>query len=96
MSNQQRVKCPKGGILIPANLLDTVIMVIFPPLYVFLHEYREIPRFKNISNIFKNLILTGLFYVPGLIHAYNLQRTYLTPEMKEDSSTSIGSFSELN
>lgn len=83
--SSKRVKCPDNGILIPANFFDTIIIVIFPPLYVFLHEYREVPRFKNISNIFKSLILTSLFYIPGLIHAYNLQQPHLTGEMKPEN-----------
>ena len=84
MSSEKRVKCPDDGILIPANFFDTIIIVLFPPLYVFLHEFREVPRFKNISNIFKNLVLTSLFYIPGLIHAYNLQQEHLAPGMKPE------------
>ena len=82
--SSERVKCPDDGILIPANFFDTIIIVIFPRLYVFLHEFREVPRFKNISNIFKSLILTSLFYIPGLIHAYNLQLQHLAPGMKPE------------
>tara|TARA_B110001469_G_C9537423_1_gene267003 strand:- start:76 stop:384 length:309 start_codon:yes stop_codon:yes gene_type:complete len=53
----------------PKALFDTILAVIFPPLYVILHEYRKTPKFKDMSNIIQNIILTSMFYVPGLMHA---------------------------
>ena len=42
-----------------------------PPLYAFIHEYRK--GFTNPMNIFKNLILTSIFYFPGgFMHAMYL------------------------
>jgi|TARA_B110000285_G_scaffold176319_1_gene197950 uncharacterized membrane protein YqaE (UPF0057 family) len=53
----------------PKTLFDTIIAVLFPPLYVIIHEYRKTPKFKDMSNIIQNIILTSMFYVPGLMHA---------------------------
>lgn len=44
-----------------------------PPLYVFIHEFRK--GFENPMNIFRNLILTGIFYFPGFMHAMFLLTT---------------------
>lgn len=54
----------------PKNFFDTIIILIMPPLYALIHEYRT--GFKNPMNIFKNLILTSMFYIPGFIHAMYL------------------------
>lgn len=62
----------EGGICFAKLLFDQIMAVIFPPLYVFCHEYRKTPKFKNVLNIFKNLILTSMFYVPGMMHAMYL------------------------
>ena len=53
----------------PKSLFDTIIAVLFPPLYVIIHEYRKTPKFKDMSNIIQNIILTSMFYIPGLMHA---------------------------
>ena len=54
----------------PAQLPDFILALIMPPLYVILHEYRK--GFENPMNIFKNLILTSIFYFPGFMHAMYL------------------------
>ena len=53
----------------PKSLFDTILAVLFPPLYVIIHEYRKTPKFKDLSNIIQNIILTSMFYIPGLMHA---------------------------
>ena len=54
----------------PAQLPDFIMALIMPPLYAFVHEYRK--GFTNPMNIFKNLILTSIFYFPGFMHAMYL------------------------
>ena len=54
----------------PTQLPDFVIALIMPPLYVIIHEYRK--GFADPFNIFKNLILTSMFYFPGFMHAMYL------------------------
>ena len=54
----------------PEQLTDFILAMIMPPLYVFIHEYRK--KFKDPLNIFKNLILTSIFYFPGFMHAMYL------------------------
>ena len=56
-----------GTICIPKLLEDLIIMIIFPPLFVFLKQKEK--NFNNINLIIKNFLLTCLFYFPGLIHA---------------------------
>ena len=51
----------------PSNLFDYLLALIMPPLYVIIHEARK--GFTNPMNIFRNLILTGMFYFPGFMHA---------------------------
>ncbi len=53
----------------PKTFFDTIIAVLFPPMYVIIHEYRKTPKFKDMSNIIQNIILTSMFYIPGLMHA---------------------------
>ena len=57
----------------PKNLFDYLIALVMPPLYVFIHEFRK--GFENPMNIFRNLILTGIFYFPGFMHAMFLLTT---------------------
>ena len=57
----------------PSNLFDYLLALIMPPLYVIIHEYRR--GFTNPLNIFKNLMLTSLFYFPGFMHAMKLLTT---------------------
>ena len=61
---------PEGSICAPAILFDQIMAIIFPPLYVFVHEYRK--GFKDVLNIFKSLMLTSMFYVPGMMNAMYL------------------------
>lgn len=56
-----------GSICLPSNIFRYIIMIIFPPLAVFLDEWDK--GFKRIDKIIVNFILTAFFYFPGLIHA---------------------------
>jgi uncharacterized membrane protein YqaE (UPF0057 family) len=59
-----------GTICIPANITRYIIMVVFPPLSVFLDEWNN--GFKRIDKIIINFILTAMFYFPGLLHALSI------------------------
>ena len=62
-------------ICLPTIIKDIIIMVIFPPLWVLLKEaYSPIP-FGNFVRVIFNVILTSMFYFPGLIHAMIILRT---------------------
>jgi uncharacterized membrane protein YqaE (UPF0057 family) len=60
------------GYCIPSNLKDIFLIVLFPPLWVFLKELNS-PN-KNFINVMYNILFTSFFYFPGLIHAMNLMR----------------------
>lgn len=58
-----------GGksICIPSGLGTLIITVLFPPIAVLYEQYLN--GFNNINRIFMNIILTSMFYFPGLLHA---------------------------
>ena len=60
-------------ICVPTVLKDIAILVIFPPLWVILKEIRS-DSFPSLYNIILNIILTSMFYFPGLIHAMSIMR----------------------
>ena len=61
-------------ICVPTVIKDMLTMVIFPPLWVFLKELRNKDSFPNIYRIILNIILTSMFYFPGLVHAMSIMR----------------------
>jgi uncharacterized membrane protein YqaE (UPF0057 family) len=70
MSNPFCSNSNSEALCYPAQLPDFILALIMPPLYAFIHEYRK--GFTNPMNIFKNLILTSIFYFPGFMHAMYL------------------------
>lgn len=56
-----------GKVCVPTSLNDFVMMILYPPLYVFFNQRAK--GFKNIWQILLSFILTSFFYFPGLIHA---------------------------
>jgi len=70
MSNLLCSNSNSKSICYPKKLPDYLIILIMPPIYAILHEYRK--GFTNPLNIFKNLILTSMFYFPGFMHAMYL------------------------
>lgn len=56
-----------GSICLPENMSDYLVMLAFPPLYVFLDQKRK--GFKNIQKIITCFLLTCFLYFPGLIYA---------------------------
>jgi uncharacterized membrane protein YqaE (UPF0057 family) len=59
-----------GAICVPKDLGDYLLLIAFPPAYVFRHQYRR--DFKNIEKILVCFLLTCCFYFPGLIYGLNL------------------------
>ena len=70
MSNPFCSNSDSKALCYPAQLPDFILALIMPPLYALIHEYRK--GFTNPMNIFKNLILTSIFYFPGFMHAMYL------------------------
>lgn len=49
---------------------DTALLVLLPPVWVFMDQKKkDKSRFKKFLVVVLSVILTGLFYIPGLIHA---------------------------
>jgi len=69
--NKEHFKTDEGY-CIPNNLKDIFLIVLFPPLWVFLKELNS-PN-KDFIKVIYNIIFTSCFYFPGLIHAMNLMR----------------------
>jgi uncharacterized membrane protein YqaE (UPF0057 family) len=61
-----------GLFCVPKELPKYIIMIIFPPLSVFIEEMNG--GFKNVGKIIINFILTSFFYFPGLLHAMSVIR----------------------
>lgn len=62
-----------GKVCVPDVMTDFVIMLVYPPAYVFLYQKKR--GFPNITMIITSFILTSCFYFPGLIHAMYLKQT---------------------
>lgn len=58
-----------GTICFPKELSKYILMIIFPPLYFIVEQYKQ--GFPRIDKIIVSFILTSLFYFPGLLHALN-------------------------
>lgn len=56
-------------ICIPRGFFIIIITIIFPPLGVFINQYYQ--GFPNPTSIGISMVLTALFYFPGLIYALN-------------------------
>ena len=46
-----------------------ILILMFPPLFVFMKELNSDPPFNNFGPNNYKLILTSMLYFPGLIHA---------------------------
>ena len=64
-----------SSICIPAGLGTLIMAVLFPPIAVLYEQYLN--GFNNINRIFMNLILTSMFYFPGLLHALSGMNCYI-------------------
>ena len=56
-----------GSLCMPKFLTELILIIIFPPLYIFLDQKKK--GFPDFYQIIKNFILTCCFYFPGMIHA---------------------------
>ncbi len=56
-----------GKVCVPTSLTDFVMMILYPPAYIFFVQRDR--GFANIWQILISFVLTSLFYFPGLIHA---------------------------
>ena len=90
-----------GKLCIPKKIVDLIIIIIFPPLYVILYQSKQ-PKF-DIMPVIINIILSSCFYFPGYIHALNIKSKMCGSLFKEKSSDSNyigdgvdGSFKQLN
>lgn len=57
----------EGTICIPKQLKDLAIIFIYPPLYIFIQEYKS-EQFK-MMNVIICFLLTCFFYFPGVLYA---------------------------
>ena len=55
-----------GKLCLSREFTRVILLLLFPPLYVFLNEREN--DFKNKSAILMSFILTCIFYFPGLIY----------------------------
>ncbi len=76
----------------PKNMFDYIIALLMPPLYVIIFEFRR--GFQEPFNIFKNLILTSIFYFPGFMHAMYLLTN--EEEASNESAQSSGIYTDLS
>ena len=58
-----------GTICVPTYIGKLLFTILFPPLGIFLDEMKK--GFPNPTRIITSLILTSLFYFPGLIYGLN-------------------------
>ena len=61
-----------GSLCLPKLFTDLILIILFPPLFVFFHERES--GFKDISIIINIFFLTCLFYFPGMIHALYIRK----------------------
>ena len=61
-----------GSFCVPKELPSYIILIIFPPLFVFIKELNN--GFKRFDRVIINFVLTSLFYFPGLLHGLSILR----------------------
>ena len=62
-----------GKVCVPSFMTDMVIMLVYPPAYIFIYQQKK--GFPDITMIITSFILTSCFYFPGLIHAMYMRQT---------------------
>ena len=63
------------SLCIPHNLLDFVIVITFPPLWMFIKELKSPNPMENFYRIIVCFVLTSMLYFPGLMYALSILRT---------------------
>ena len=56
-----------GKLCIPSKIVDLISIIVFPPLYVLIFQFKT--QKYDMTQVITNLILTTCFYFPGFIHA---------------------------
>ena len=59
-----------GSLCIPDIILDLILIIIFPPIYVVTYQIRK--KKIDMGQIILSFVLTSLFYFPGFIHALSV------------------------
>jgi uncharacterized membrane protein YqaE (UPF0057 family) len=58
-----------GTFCVPKELPNYIMVIIFPPLSVFVQQWNN--GFKRIDKIIICFVLTAFFYFPGLLYGLN-------------------------
>jgi uncharacterized membrane protein YqaE (UPF0057 family) len=101
-----------GYFCLPANLFKIIIAVLFPPFGIIIHNLGDVKTefpYVGISNLISisdhilefiiSLLLTGLFYVPGLIYTFGKMKLDTFGKMKlnsDDSNTTNDKFKDTH
>ena len=75
-----------GKLCVPNTLIDLILMLVFPPIYIITHQlqnYFKEDNSKGSSKVVDHLdmvqivisfLLTSCFYFPGLLHALSVMK----------------------
>jgi uncharacterized membrane protein YqaE (UPF0057 family) len=72
-----------GKLCIPKILVDLILIIVFPPLYVITHQLenyfkedsdKKITDHLDMGQIIMSLVYTSCFYFPGFIHALHVMK----------------------
>ena len=61
-----------GSVCMPDSLLDMIIVIIFPPMYVITYQLKQ--NKMDIGQLILNFLFTSCFYFPGFIHALYIMK----------------------
>lgn len=98
-----------GYLCLPANMFKILVSIIFPPLGILINNVGEVkPEFpyislENFENILKkfdefiiSLLLTALFWVPGIIYTLSKLKQDKTTISKKNSKSSFKNTKKRN
>jgi uncharacterized membrane protein YqaE (UPF0057 family) len=72
-----------GKLCIPKIIVDLILIIVFPPLYVITHQLEnyfkgstdtKMTDHLNMGQIIMSLVFTSCFYFPGFIHALHVMK----------------------
>ena len=72
-----------GKLCIPKIIVDLILIIVFPPLYVITHQLEnyvkgntetKLTDHLNMGQIIMSLVFTSCFYFPGFIHALHVMK----------------------
>ena len=73
-----------GKLCVPNTLIDLILIVVFPPLYVISYQVqkylkadkssKKLVDHLDITQIAVSFILTSCFYFPGFLHALSVMK----------------------